>query len=244
MFHTITSRLSLSSINFRTLRFKLYLSFGVIASMVVGAGVIGGSGFERDAQSLRTLDEESMPAILPIMAAAIVLEDKSQQFAAEFSTLAEAGSDAERAEAYQKLSNLSPQVQDQIFNIQDTVEDGSEELKALMAMEDVTYILAANMSSLNDEVVKRLESVDSGERAKSQSAINRILSQTESENQKLAGLVDAYVGSTRAVISAEIQKPSMVLQEASSCWLLLLWRHWRLPASFSIGLSTGLCSNA
>lgn len=202
----ITSRLSFSSFNFRTLRFKLYLSFGIIASMVVGAGLIGGAGFERDAQSLRTLDEESMPAILPIMAAAIVLEDKSKQFAAEFSTLAQAGSDGERAEAYQKLSNLSPQVQDQIFNIQDTVEDGSDELKSLMAMEDVTYILAANMSSLNVEVMARLGSTDASERAKAQSAINTILGQTEVENQKLAGLVEAYVGSTRAVISVEIQK--------------------------------------
>lgn len=206
MFRTTTNRLSLSAIDFRTLRFKLYLSFGIIASMVVGAGVIGGAGFERDAQSLRTLNEESMPAILPVMAAAIVLEDKSQQFAAEFTTLAAASSDAERATAYQKLSDLSPQVQDQIFNIQDTVEDGSEELKALMAMEDVTYILAANMSTLNDEVVKRLASVDVDERGRSSSTISRILARTETENKKLASLVDAYVVGTRAVISSEIQK--------------------------------------
>lgn len=197
---------SLTSISLKTLKFKLYLSFGVIASLVVGAGIIGGFGFERDANSLRTLDEVSMPEILPVMAAAIVLEGKSQEFAAEFSTLASADSEAQRATSYQKLSELSPQVQDQIFNIQDTVEDGSEALKALVAMEDVTYILAANMSTLNDEVAKRLTSADASEQRTLQSSIDSILSQTETENRKLAGLVEAYVGGTRAAISSEIQK--------------------------------------
>lgn len=206
MLHRNPNLGSFFSHKFQSLRIKLYLSFGIIASMVIGAGVIGGLGFERDANSLKTLDEESMPAILPIMAAAIVLEDKSKQFSAEFSTLAEAGSERERAESYKKLSELSPQVQDQIFNIQDSVEDGSKDLEALVAMEDVTYVLAGNMSTLNDNVTARLTGSDAQARAKAQADVDMVLAETKEANQKLADLVSAYVGNTRAVISSEIQQ--------------------------------------
>jgi methyl-accepting chemotaxis protein len=206
-FQTKTARLQ--AFNVQSLRAKLYLSFGLIASMVVGAGFIGGAGFERDAQSLRSLDQVSLPIILPVMTAAMILEEKSAKFISEFGVLAGSESNSDRAESYAKLMAMMPEMDDQIFDIYDAIEDGGErknDKATVESMMDVSAKLAANVSALNGQIVSRINNTDASERNAASKKIREITADSNKVNAELAALVTSYSQSTRGAITVEVDK--------------------------------------